>query len=1110
MNRANVRKSIISQEKAWFLTQCYSIFVMNLNKTIMSRYLLTNIMMVLLAFSSLHAQNSIDLAGKWQVKLDNDNPSLQEHPERSTTEGIIQMPGSLAERGFGVKTQGSDFGILTPEYKYIGKAWYTREVEIPKSWKNKELEIFLERVLWESRVFIDGKELSRQDALGTPHNHQIGKLKPGKHQLTILVDNEMIHNIGDKGHAYGEYTQSIWNGVVGRMELQAYDPIRILKADVYPDISDDVVEVKLQTKMEAETKAKIRYEIISLTTGQTVLWGERNQRVSEDGLELTLKIPADGKLKKWSEFTPEVYILKTTVKAGKHSDTYETEFGFYQVSHDGTKVLVNGQPIFLRGNLDCVHFPLTGYPSCEVEDWERIFRIYKDYGLNHARFHSWCPPEAAFKAANRIGIYLQAEASIWIDWWMSTDMISRGRPEMDTKGHPQGLGHDAGRDSFVVAEMERVVDVYGNHPSFTMFCIGNELGNSDFDVMKQWVAGIKANDPRRLYAVSTARKITEVDDYCATHHIPGVGRTRGLNGPRTDWDFEDTYSQMDIPIIAHEIGQWPVYPQWSEIAKYTGALKARNFEEFKAQAAKNGIVGQDVQFARASGALNQIMYKYETESFLRTPSCAGVQLLSIQDYQGQGEALIGWLDAFWDSKGITTPQKFREHYTTTVPLLRMEKFVWQSDETFKASAQLSHHGAQPLTVEVKWTIRGENDALISSGDFGNRTFGLGSLADLGSIELNLGTIKKAQRLTVAIEVIGTEFRNEWDIWVYPSPSQSQQVDDDILIVDQLDEIAKKALNDGRKVLLLAHELGSETTSVSAHYYPLYWSLTFFPGQGKTCIGLLLNDTHPAFGDFPTSYHSDWQWESISSDAKGFILNELPAAYRPIAQPVDDFHRNNKVGSIFELQVGEGALLVCGYNLNKDLPVARQLKTSLLKYMSSSDFNPSQSADIEWLKQLVPSIPVARTADVPEQFKGAVLYVNAGGSVKELNSDIAWKVELDEVIVADKTDYQLKADGVWKDETGVAWHGNEMQLQIDCPDGILGSLYVHFHDWNKNGRTGLLEFEGRKMKLGDHTGDGKWVKFHVMREDSNDGKLILKTKAQTGSNLMITKVVLVKE
>lgn len=1074
----------------------------------MLKKLLFTYLVSLFSFLGFCQNNIISLNGEWEVRLDPESESLKNCQAEIKTSGKIDLPGSLAEYGFGCKTTGSDFGILTPEFKYIGKALYTREIKIPEKWKNKEVVVMLERVLWESRIFIDGIALSRQDALGTPHLHKLGKIAPGKHKITIQVDNEMIHNIGDKGHAYGEYTQSIWNGIVGRMEMIAKDPVHIESVRIFPDIKTNHLKVEITPNKNYSPEIDLNYEIHSIQENKTILAGKEKISFNNSGIT-QLSILTKNKLQKWSEFNPETYLLKLKLEANEFSDEYETEFGFYEVSQDGTKILINGNPVFLRGNLDCVHFPLTGYPSCKVEDWERIFRIYKDYGLNHARFHSWCPPEAAFIAANRVGIYLQAEASIWIDWWMSVDNTERGRPEMNTKGFPKGLGYDPPRDSFVVAEMNRVVDVYGNHPSFTLFCIGNELGNSDFDVMKKWVADLKEKDNRRLYAVSTAREITDVDDYSATHNILRVGRTRGLNGPRTDWDFEETYGKMNIPIIAHEIGQWPVYPRWSEIKKYTGVLKARNLQEFKNQAEKNGIAEQGNDFANASGALNQIMYKYETESFLRTKSCAGVQLLSMQDYQGQGEALIGWLDCHWESKGITTPEKFRQHFTTTVPLLRMEKFVWQNNEIFSAQAQIAHHGQNPLNARCTWKILNEKNSVIAQSIFAEKQLDLGSLTDLGEIRFNLSEIEKAEKFTVSIKVDKTDFENSWDFWVYPRklPAISEN---DILVVDEINDVALQKLEDGAKVLLLAGQLGNEKTSVYAHFYPLYWSLTFFPGQGKTCIGLLLDEENPAFKHFPTSFHSDWQWETISEDAKGFVLNDLPASYRPVAQPVDDFHRNNKIGSVFELKVGKGKLLVCGYNLNSELPVARQLKYSLLNYMNSPDFNPGQQVEKNWLKTKFPSLPKAETVDLPDGFEGSVLYVQAGAYHQKENSSVPWKPELDKILLAEKTNYRIKSDGVWKDSYGTAWHGKEMEITINCEDGILGSLYIHFHDWNNNNRSGEIEFEGRKVKLDKHDDDGKWVKFHVMREDSNDGKLVVKTKALTGPNLMITKLVLIKE
>ncbi|MCY1721129.1 hypothetical protein OU798_12295 [Prolixibacteraceae bacterium Z1-6] len=1068
-----------------------------------------SIFLFILNVTQVFAQNAINLSGKWQVNLDMQNELVVKYPAETITSGTVILPGSLAENGFGYKTSGSDFGILTPEYKYLGKAWYKKQIEIPKEWAGKDIEIFLERVLWESRIFVDGEELSKHDALGTPHLHKLGKISTGKHELSIQVDNEMIHNIGDKGHAYGEYTQSIWNGIVGRMELRAKDLISFQSVKVTSDIQNELLHIATDIYTEESSSLKLDYEIVSVSTNEVLFSGTQSDNIRRGKTSLEWPVKTEGKLTKWSEFTPEVYLLKLKLHSGEKVDSYETEFGYCQISHNGTKVLVNGTPVFLRGNLDCVHFPLTGYPSCDLNDWIRIFKTYKEYGLNHARFHSWCPPEAAFKAANRVGIYLQAEASIWIDWWMSTDMIERGRPEMDTKGHPTGLGHDAERDKFVIAEMNRVVDTYGNNPSFTMFCIGNELGNSDFNVMKQWVADLKEKDPRRLYAVSTARTITEVDDYCATHYIKDFGRTRGLNGSRTDWNFEDVYSKMDIPIIAHEIGQWPVYPRWSEIGKYKAVLKARNFEEFKRQAEKNGIATQADDFADASGALNQIMYKYETESFLRTPSCAGVQLLSMQDYQGQGEALIGWLDCFWESKGITTPEKFRQHFSETVPLLLFEKFVWENNEVFRAEVQLSHHSVEDLNGQVNWTVTDDPGNELAKGSFKKMTFGNGTLKNVGKIEFPLDKIKKATKLTIYLEVLNTEFCNEWDIWVFPSqPAEIEK--NSIIVADELNAETFKKLNSGAKVLLQANQLGTNETSVKALFYPLYWSLTFFPGQGKTNIGLLLQDKHPAFNNFPTSFHSNWQWETISADAKGFILNELPHEYKPIAQPVDDFHRNNKVGSIFELKVGEGKLLVCGYNLKSEKPAARQLKQSLLEYMNSNDFNPGQAMDEKWLLKTFKSIPKAEKADLPEEFSKAILLVNAAKKVHNGSENIAWEPALDEVEIEENVTYRLTADGTWKENQNTAWHGNEMTLQLNCAEGMLGTLLVRFHDWNNKGRTGMLDFEGRKSKLDLHRGEGVWIKFHVMREDSNDGKLILKTKAETGGNLMITRIVLLKE
>lgn len=1053
------------------------------------------------------AQDVRTLEGTWQFRLDKDNKGLQENWRNISFTDQIALPGTTDEAHYGEKTSGSDFGILTRAYKYYGPAWYSREIEIPSEWNGKRIRFELERVMWESRVFLDGEEVSVQDALCAPHLHDLGFLTPGKHRLTIRINNDLIYNIGDKGHVYTEYTQSIWNGAVGRIQLTAVDVVSFTRPQVFTCISPCFLQVKDTILNESSRKidARITWQLVERESGLVVFTRTSEQllRKGQNVLDFQAAMPEGIRL--WNDVTPHLYTLRICVRDQKKVyDTHEVEFGFREVTTSRSKLLINGKPVFLRGNLDCVHFPLTGYPSCRVEDWERIFRIYKDYGLNHVRFHSWCPPEAAFIAADRVGIYIQAE-TIWIDWWMTN--TPPDRKDMITKGNPEGLGKNPSADNFVRLELSRMIEAYGNHPSFVMQCIGNELGNSDFEVMESWLKPLKESDSRRLYAVSTARKIMPLDQYMATHYVDGIGSTRGLKGgASTAWDFEDVYSRATLPIISHEIGQWPVYPKWDEIKKYRGTLKARNFEEFREQARKNHIEEQNEDFVAASGALNQLLYKYEIESFLRTPSCAGIQLLSMQDYQGQGEALIGWLDVFYGSKGITTPEKFRCHMDTTVALLRVPKYVWQSSESFTAEMQLAHYGTEELQDGLYWKIKDERNNLIASGQTDIRAWSAGSSELAGKISCDLTAVTSAQKLTVEVGLRHQALVNQWNIWVYPSGQDVAS--GSVYVTDLLDAECVRRLDKGEKVLLQATRLGTEESSDKISFYPLYWSLTFFPGQGINTIGMLVQDKHPLFAKFPTDPHSDWQWQSIYKEARAFYINDYPKDYKPIAQPVDDFHRNNKLASIFELKAGKGKLLVCGFDLKDEgNPVARQLKSSILSYMNSDDFNPVYERDIPSLQKMLTYVEPLKST-LTGEFTNALLFIDCGAG--QTGTGSAWNVSLDKTEARKKTRYEVACDSVIVTGNTTAWQGEEMTITVHCPQGVIGSLYVCFAEMDKKGREGKLFFEGRDYELGKQEQAESWVKLHVMREDSNDGELVLKTKVKQGAGLMISKVALMEE
>ena len=104
------------------------------------------------------------------------------------------------------------------------------------------------------------------------------------------------------------------------------------------------------------------------------------------------------------------------------------------------------------------------------------------------------------------------------------------------------------------------------------------------------------------------------------------------------------------------------------------------------------MLDQAHDFFKASGALAVVCYREDIEAALRTPEFGGFQLLDIQDFPGQGTALVGILNVFMENKGMIEPEQWRGFCSETVPLFRMEKYVWTNDETLTGKVQIAHYG----------------------------------------------------------------------------------------------------------------------------------------------------------------------------------------------------------------------------------------------------------------------------------------------------------------------------------------------------------------------------------------------------------------------------------
>ena len=1065
-----------------------------------------------------------DLSGTWRV----------------TGEGLsgdVRLPGTLADARLGRRMTAADWekdtarqskGALTREYQYRGKAVYEREIELTEEEARYPLELVMERVMLHSELAIDGEAVGSCDSLAVEHVYPIPQrlTKPGRHTIRLTLDNSNRYNFSEWAHSYGPVMQSVWHGVVGEFALRRQSALR--KARVFATWpANGKLTVEVPEGYENLGNMKL-WKCGSLEVWKCESVKVRKPSPYRRGFSL-VELKLEREPEAWSEHHPNLYVLELRDEANDFA--HQIRFGFRSVSAHDHAIWINGFKWFMRGNLDCCHFPLTGAPDTTTAWWRKTFRMLRDEdGINTIRFHSWTPPKAAFDAADELGMSCVVEAGMWQDRWMHSERLGVGSPI----------------DTFVQSEMRAILERRGDSPSFISLGIGNELGGNDFKTMGKWLDDCRAFDPRRLYLASTARDSSSSDDYTTTHRHPEVGMVRARIKPSTDWDYEDVYGKPRLPIVAHEIGQWPIYVDWvHELAKYTGVLRPYNLEHYRDVAVKSGTERLWPRFCEVSAKLNRLMYKDEVESFMRTPSCAGLQLLSVQDFTGQFEAMIGWRDSFYDLKpSVKALAPFRDIFNELPHLARFEKYCWSVGETYKAKFLVRNLTEKPILEGTEFEA-----AVAGRPPYRGYTFRLAKTINPGEV----GIVGEVSLLLTA-DMAGKGFvlrfgSNAWPFWVFGrarSPSAPSSVraarwsaptdgravaprpPNTILETSSFDA-AIAALAKGGTVLYT----GPSAKSAKSHFKPVYWSTGHFRSANSelSTLGYSIRADHPALRGFPTEDWADWQWYNlveggvkhgiadlvgsfVPRDRGGRGATALPA-FDPIIQPVPDLHYSTPMGMLFELKVGEGRLMVCGLNLSDTtLPEVCAIRKSILSYMESKAFSPTASVDPETFKEAF--APQATASKLrPAQFRDAPVYIAAAVELDAAERSVDWKKSLDFAEMS-QGGYNVSGKGrwgAWRDSTGSFWHGQKLTVTLTDVKPVSGTLWVRFRDPNRNNRRGRGTCEGRPFTVPKHQ-DAKdgiwWAKLPVMREDFLDGKIELSCEVLTGPNLMIDRVVLMED
>jgi len=941
-----------------------------------------------------------DISGEWRFKLGAYIP-FSDKCKLVSDETVI-FPGTLDENKKGTINTCQDQERLSRYYTYTGPACFQKDIMIEEAWKDKDIQIFLERSR-ATRVYVNQEEVLHRETssiLPIPQIYSITDyVKYGQENtITIVVDNsypDMPAEAILRSSMATDETQTNWNGILGRMELQVLDKVRITDIRIYPhkdlrrvriiceviNTSDDIYTGFML--VQAKKAKQFSNQEVMDDHGEDVYIDDHNKK-GIPSREILIQLPAGtsksyeisdydlgDEVELWSEFNPSLYTMDVFLKDSYNFDAildlnnipeekeyrerYSVDFGVrsFKADKETGRLMINDVNVFLRCEANCAVFPLTGYAPMEEEAWEKLFSTYRSYGINTVRFHSWCPPKAAFVVADRMGMYLQPELSCWDHLNMFGDEIEK---------------------VYYRKEALAIMKTYGNHPSFVMFSLGNELHFSDLDFADKLLVELKDYDSSRLYSFASNGYYGNMppspnsDFYTAQSYLrsPLRGMYSGMRGfvndrrPGSYINYEEGASRAirgGNPVISFEVGQFQVFPDvLYELHQYTGVLEPRNMKILEKQLKEKGISKETAKaYINASGILSRLGYRQEIEAARRTSNMSGISLLGIQDFSGQGTALVGMMNALGDAKPyeFAEPKEFRSFFGEQVILFETDKFCWTNNEIFHGNVLISNYGVGPLIGSLIYRFEDRDGMVLAEGSLSHNCYDNGQLSLAGTIEVSLDKINKPTEFKLRLifdqgSNSKQEISTSYDIWVYPVATDEDPVD--IYITGELEQKAIGILQQGGKVFFSPQaSKDSIPNSVVGTFTTSFWSSMFKSETQPGTMGLLMDPKHPIFNSFPTDYHTNYQWWPMTKLGRAMVLDHI----QPIIQVVDGFLTLRNMGLLYEVKLGQGKLMVSSMGLEElkdQYPEARALRNSILKYMKSNEFNPEQEIKIEQLKK----------------------------------------------------------------------------------------------------------------------------------------------------------------
>lgn len=953
------------------------------------------------------------LNGKWHVVL-----------EDGTT-GQMDLPGTLDENGIGHRDVGAnqwhpdavlgnaageidkDAPIatrFTRRHTYEGEARISRKITVP-DYGTDRLFVLAERAR-ALRLLVDGEACAvfRQGTLSTPYIFELTGAAPGEHEFTFLSDNSypgMPKAAICYSSAATDETQTNWNGILGECSMYTRPQNFIDSLRVYPRavkkeeknkaggyVLDVCVELAPGAK-KVYKDAKIILQSEALAAGEledtqtlTEIISYSGEGLAEAGTDKeenpkTMEIwfrdlPLRENVKLWDEDEGNLYEMAVTLDNGmsaedKGGSTAEcrTRFGIRSFGDNGSgRLALNGRAIFLRGEANCAEYPETGHPPMTIPEWKEMLLKYRSYGINFVRFHSHCEPEAAFAAADELGMLLQPELSHW---------------------DPKDAFETEESYRYYRAELVDLLKTYANHPSFVMLTLGNELQAQDEgrERMRELVRTAKRMDPTRLYANGSNAFYGEEgcdpeSDFYTSQSCKDVvirGTFSGMRGylnenyPSADRTYDEAMAEIrkeyQKPVFSFEVGQFEVLPDFEELESFHGISDPVNLKLIKKRVEERGLLPTWEKYVEATGELSRLAYREEIEAAMRTRELSGISLLGLQDFPGQGTALVGMMNSHLEPKpyDFARPERFREFFQECRILVKLPHYTYEAGERLIAEVEAANFGKRNIEGVFCWTLAGKKsvsengncepaeikskNTVIATGEDTEITICRpGSYTEVGSLDIPLDFVEKNTALTLKVR-IGDSI-SAYPIWVYRKTTPV--CPENVYETRAFDVKTREILQNGGRVYLSPDaDKESLPNSIKTQFTTDFWSVGTFADQ-EGGMGQLIDTEHPIFKEFPTDFHTDWQWWIMAT--KRAVI--LPHPMKTIITEMDSYAFLRPMAQMIEFRCLKGKVLLSTMELHKSqqYPEVRALQASIYTYLSGENFEPAEEITEEELSMLV--------------------------------------------------------------------------------------------------------------------------------------------------------------